>query len=48
MLPKFRVLFFAGLAGKIAYALSSLVVLPALTSLLGQESIGLLGFLPRF
>ncbi|WP_273258548.1 MATE family efflux transporter [Ectopseudomonas guguanensis] len=44
MLPKFRVLFFAGLAGKIAYALSSLVVLPALTSLLGQESIGLLGF----
>lgn len=39
-----RVLVVASFAGKLVYALSSLAVLPVLAWLLGQESVGLLGF----
>ena len=44
MLGNLRVLFFASLAGKFVYALSSVFLLPALVWMLGQESVGLLGF----
>lgn len=44
MLPNLRALVLASFAGKLVYALSSLAALPVLTWMLGQESVGLLGF----
>lgn len=44
MLPKLRTLVLASFFGKLVYALSSLAVLPIMTWMLGQESVGLLGF----
>lgn len=44
MLPNLRTLVLASFAGKVIYALSSLATLPVLTWMLGQESVGLLGF----
>lgn len=44
MLPSLRTLVLASFAGKLVYALSSLAALPVLTWMLGQESVGLLGF----
>lgn len=44
MLPNLRALVLASFTGKAVYALSSLAALPVLTWMLGQESMGLLGF----
>lgn len=44
MLPNLRSLILASFTGKAIYALSSLGALPIITWMLGQESVGLLGF----
>lgn len=44
MLPNLRRLVLASFFGKLVYALSSLATLPVLAWMLGQESVGLLGF----